>query len=287
MRSDPGPAAPQAAGPTHPDRAPLGPPPEADEPLATWLRPLPERDGDPARRVRFEVSSRGDRVTGLLLLPSRGPGPFPLVLLQHGLGGSKESDYLDAARGPWVRNGVAVASIDFPLHGERASAKLAELLLAGMAGARGPEASAGATLATEFARQSVHDLHRTLDALAAHPALDGGRIAYAGFSLGAILGAFYVPTDPRLRAAALALAGSGLGPPALDPARHLPAFAGRPLLLVNAVRDERIPRAAAERLHAAAGEPKQTLWFDSGHADLPGRALKAMWQFLIRELGLP
>jgi dienelactone hydrolase len=250
------------------------------EPLATWTAPL-EAPASWAgvRPFRFEYSSRGDRVPGLLLLPAEGKGPFPLVLLQHGAGGSKESDYLDAARLPWVRRGLAVASIDLPLHGERASAKLSELLLTGLAGGHEDRAHTRA-LWGEFARQAVHDLARALDALAPHPELDAARVGYAAFSLGAIVGALYCPQDARLRAAALALGGAGLGPPALDPGRHIARFAGRPLLLLNATRDERIPRTAAEAFHSAAGEPKQLLWFECGHADLPGAALKAMWQFL-------
>ena len=87
-----------------------------------------------------------------------------------------------------------------------------------------------------------------------------------------------------MRAAALAIGGGGIGPEAADPARHIARFAPRPLLFVNATRDERIPRERAEALHAAAAEPKQVLWFECGHRDLPGRALKAMWQFLAPHL---
>ena len=136
----------------------------------------------------------------------------------------------------------------------------------------------------EVSRQAVLDLGRALDALAEVPELDSQRIAYAGFSLGAILGALFCPVDPRPCAAALALGGSGIGPPEFDPATRIGAFAPRPLLFVNATHDERIPRAAAEALHAAAGDPKQIAWFECGHHDLPGAGLKTMWSFLARHL---
>jgi hypothetical protein len=42
----------------------------------------------------------------------------------------------------------------------------------------------------------------------------------------------------------------------------------------------------AETLHAAAGEPKEVAWFEGGHSTLPGVALKKMWSFLARQLGL-
>jgi uncharacterized protein len=93
-----------------------------------------------------------------------------------------------------------------------------------------------------------------------------------------------VPYDARVRAAALAVGGAGLGPKSIDPVAHIGAFAPRPLLFVNATRDERIPRKAAEALHGAARDPKEVLWFDAGHSDLPGRALKAMWGFLATHL---
>jgi dienelactone hydrolase len=257
----------------------------SDEPLAFWIQPgAPPADADGVWARRFELTSRGDRVPGLLLLPAEHAAPCPVVLLQHGAGGSKHSDYLDAARLPWVRRGVAVASIDFPLHGERSSAKLGAELLATLASAGRPVPPTGGALYAEFARQAVCDLARTLDALALVPELDTGRSAYAGFSLGAILGALFCAADPRPRAAALALGGAGIGPRELDPAAHIGRFAPRPLLFVNATRDERIPRTAAETLHAAAREPKQVAWFDAGHSDLPGVALKAMWQFLAQAL---
>jgi dienelactone hydrolase len=174
--------------------------------------------------------------------------------------------------------------VDLPLHGERASAKLTEILLAGLATVRGSERTHALALWEGFATQALHDLGRALDVLLPHPEIDGDRVGYAAFSLGSIIGALYCAREPRLRAAALALGGGGFGPPDLDPVRHIARFGGRPLLLVNATGDERIPRSAADALHEAAADPKELLWFDSGHHDLPGRALKAMWLFLARSL---
>jgi hypothetical protein len=136
-------------------------------------------------------------------------------------------------------------------------------------------------------RQAVIDLRRSLDAAASLPALDSRRIAYAAVSLGSIIGATFCGVDPRPCAAALALGGGGLGPPETDPVRHIGRFAPRPLLFVGARHDQTIPRAATEALFAAAGEPKQLLWFDATHTALPGKALKAMWHFLRAQLRIP
>jgi dienelactone hydrolase len=250
--------------------------------LRVFSLELPEHLAD-LRGSRLEFTSRGDRVPGRLLLPPAGEGPFPVVLLQHGGGGSKEADYLDATAGPWVRGGAAVLSIDFPLHGERQSSKLSERLLAGLAKREG---LARDVMWVEFARQALADLQRALDAAAVLPELDAERAAYAGFSLGTILGGTFLGLDARPRAAALAVGGGGFGPESVDPVHHIGRFAPRPLLFVNAAHDETIPREATEALFRAAGEPKRIEWFDCTHAALPGRALKAMWLFLREELGL-
>jgi dienelactone hydrolase len=259
---------------------------DGGEPLGLWRGPAPR---DPAaaalRALRLEFSSRGDRVPARLLLPGRGDGPFPLVLLQHGANGSKEAPYMAQVAAPWVRGGAAVLSIDFPLHGERVSAKLSGLLHEGL-GLGGRASALGRRVLEEFVRQAVVDLQRALDAASRLPELDAKRTVYAGLSLGSIVGATYLGVDPRPRAAALALGGGGFGGPLADPCAHVARFAPRPLLFVNATRDETVPRAATEALYAAAADPKEIQWFDAGHRDLPGLALKAMWLFLRRHLDL-
>lgn len=231
-----------------------------------------------ARGQRLEFTSRGDRVPARLLLPPSGSGPFPVVLLQHGAGGSKEAEYLDVACAPWLRAGAAIASIDFPLHGERAESKLGELLRAPGGGRQ--------DLVVGFVRQAVHDLKRSVDVVERLPALDADRLAYAGFSLGTMLGAVFCAHDPRPRSAALAIGGGGFGPPEVDPTRHVGRIAPRPVLFVNTLGDRTFSRAAAEALHAAANEPKQVAWFEGTHTELPGVALKSMWTFLAASLGL-
>jgi dienelactone hydrolase len=257
----------------------------ANEPLGLARRDSAPLTSHPdVRASRFVFSSRGARVPGRLLLPPSHREPLPLVILQHGAGGSKDAPYMDATAGPWAQRGLAVASIDFPLHGERGNAKLSGLLGAELA-RQGP-GEGGADLAREFAEQALTDLARGLDAVAELAELDSNRLGYAGFSLGAMIGAAFCARDPRPRAAALALGGGGFGPPELDPAQHIAAFAPRPLLLVNVTGDETVPRAAAEALFEAAGEPKQQQWFDGTHTSLPGAALKAMWLFFQRQLEL-
>lgn len=259
--------------------------PDPSEPLGLWVGAGQAPASHPALRARaFELSSRGARVPGRLLLPPEGSGPFPLILLQHGAGGSKQAPYIETTAGPWAMRGLAVASIDFPLHGERADAKLSAQLERGWTG--GGSDPRLLVLMRDVAEQAVLDLGRAVDALLTLPEIDAERVAYAGFSLGAILGTVFCAVDPRPRAAALALSGAGLGPPSIDPADWIARIAPRPVLLVNATRDALVPRAAAEALFEAAREPRQLLWFEGTHDQLPGAALKAMWTFLSAQLGV-
>ena len=81
---------------------------------------------------RFEIVSRGDFVPGILYLPdSPQHTPSPLLLLQHGGSEGIDSEAL-ACAAPWVPKGLAVATIDLPLHGERSSPKLSERLASGI-----------------------------------------------------------------------------------------------------------------------------------------------------------
>ncbi|MFQ5415800.1 MAG: alpha/beta hydrolase family protein [Myxococcota bacterium] len=260
---------------------------DTHEPLGLSTGPASAPVRWPALRAsRFEFTSRGDRVPGRLLLPPKGDGPFPTILLQHGAGGSKQSDYIEYAAGPWVQRGAAVASIDFPLHGERASAKLSERLVGGIRGFATQGADAAA-LIHEFFRQAVSDLRRTVDALERLPQADVGRLGYASFSMGTLVGASFWGVDRRPRAAAFAIGGGGVGPPDIDPARTIAGFAPRPALFLNTTRDEIFPRAMALALFDGCGEPKQQLWFEGTHRGLPGAAMKAIWLFLQRHLEIP
>ncbi len=259
---------------------------DPDEPLGLWRGVgTPPPLAPELRAVAFELTSRGDRVPGHVWLPPQGAGPFPTVLLQHGLTGSKDADYIGFAAAPWVRAGAAVVSIDFPLHGARKSVKLQELALNGL-GFGGAATPAGRDLVHQLVRQAVTDLTRTVDAMAHFPELDGERLAFAGISLGAILGTTWCALDPRPRAVALALAGGGFGGPALDPAARVARIAPRPLLFVNMRGDRTVRPAATETLYAAAAEPKQIHWFDGDHKDLSGRGFKLMWRVLAQHLGV-
>lgn len=236
------------------------------------------------RRVHFRIAStRGERVPGHLWLPP-GAGPHPAVILQHGAGSSKEDASIARPAARWARNGYATAAIDAHLHGER----------------RRDDAPEGSVWSYPWRRrdhavQMAVDLMRTVDYLAARPDIDPSRIGFAGFSMGTIMGVPFVALERRVRAAVFCIGGSLMGQAAghpgpaeaerlaaevTDPVFFAPLIAPRPVLMINGLRDEVVPPAAAEALYDALGEPKEIVWFEGGHTDLSGVLFKRMWDFL-------
>lgn len=196
------------------------------EPIALTRRAIDPPSRRPGLRSHaLWFSSRGDRVPARLVVPSEGDGPFPAAVLQPPAGASKDDDRIDAAAATFAQGGMAVVTVDLPLHGERAEGKLTVLLLDELAAGGGP-------LSGEFYTQAALDLARAVTVMGELPEIDATRIGFAGLGLGARLGASLCAADPRVRAAALApLDASG---PELS--AQVAGIAPRPLLVLDDAR---------------------------------------------------
>ena len=94
-----------------------------------------------------------------------------------------------------------------------------------------------------------------------------------GYSMGSFLGVTVAASEPAVRAVVLAAGGdlpahtplSRLIRSVADPLRAVRRLAGRPLLMVHGRQDHVVRPEQAERLFAAAGEPKTLRWYDAGH----------------------
>jgi hypothetical protein len=183
----------------------------------------------------------------------------------------------------WVDARCAIASIDLPLSGTRRSAKLTDLLddAVGHATRGDPIGDAAHLLWLEFTRQATLELRRTLDLMTTLPTIDAERIGYAGFGLGGLVGAVLCAVDTRPAAVVLGGAGAGIAPAAIAPESFIGRIAPRPLLFVHDGNppEGQVSRLAAEKLHAAAGDPKQIEWRTQ-----PNAALDTAWEFLSKRL---
>ncbi len=241
-------------------------------PLQTELVKLFET----STKVRYHVtyqSVRDQTVTALWSLPLRARQPVPAVIVQHGLGDSKEADYVEAADSVLVASGFSVLRIDFQYHGERARPGRDVRFDRGL-----PFTARDAWV------QTVFDLRRAVDFLDSRPEIDSSKTGYLGISLGGIVGAVFCGVEPRVEAPVLALAGGGLRflfkekalSPTLrqmlapiEPLNFVSWIAPRPLLFVNATRDEVIPQAATALLYKQARKPKTLRWYQGRHRTVP------------------
>ena len=79
------------------------------------------------------------------------------------------------------------------------------------------------------------------------------------------------------RAVVAAVANVLAAGPRLTPELWVPQVAPRPVIMVNALDDERLPREAVEALYASAREPKEQIW-------LPGQHVQPNRQEVVRHL---
>lgn len=205
----------------------------------------------------IDLVSGRERVPALWLAPSGRRG-VPAALLLHGFSSSKEQMAQAMGRALLAR-GVASLALDLPFHGEREGADR-EI-------PRNPLALVGAW------KTAIAEARAAATWLASQPDVDAERIGVVGYSLGGFLALMTAAEEDRLRVVALAAAGDlpdhtpyamlvrGL----VDPLRAAGRLDGRPLLLVNGRRDRTTRPAQAERLFAAALEPKAIRWYDGGH----------------------
>lgn len=249
-------------------------------------------------RVYFN-SVNGERVPSLVSIPT-GSGRFQCIVFLHGYGGSKE-DMLSFA-GLIAAEGYAIISIDAEFHGERME-----------------EGKALYSPNLEESRmgiiQTIVDLRRAVDYLETRREIDCERIGYVGGSMGGILGAIFIGVEPRIKAAALLVAGGNMSlmimksqHPAIpairkyleeqgmtyeelqkalnpvEPLNFIRRFSPRPVVFHLGKHDQIVPAEAGEQLYEASGEPKQVYWYDSGH-DLPLELVAArILDFMEREL---
>jgi len=238
----------------------------------------------------------GERVPALLMRPTGAERP-PCALFLHGLGGDKDQAKLVAALlAPY---GIAVLAIDARLHGDRAPDEgLDEAALAGDFFATG-----GPLVRT------VIDNRRAIDYIATRDDVDTERIVVVGASMGAILGSVLSAVDKRVDAAALIVGGGdwatllatsehplavrlreaggdGALLARIDPVNFVGHVSPRPVLMVNGTTDAIMPTACAEALHAAAGEPKEIIWYEGGHVGMPPQTLMAIGAWIVEQAGV-
>lgn len=231
----------------------------------------------PRKSLRIDLA--GASVPGILQHPG-GSAAVPAALLLHGYSSRKER-MAETVGTALARVGIASLSIDLPLHGER-----------------GQEMDVQATrnplqLAQRW-RAAIAECGAAMAWLGEQPDMDASRLALVGYSMGAFLGCEVAAREASVRALVLAAGGdlpkqtpfAMLVKTVADPVRAIRRFTGRPLLMVNGRHDTTVRPDQAERLHAAASEPKELRWYDAGHY-LPPRVVTEAAEWLATSLMRP
>jgi dienelactone hydrolase len=247
------------------------------------------RTGDIAAHDFTYRSPKGGRVPATLLVPD-GAGPFPGIVLMHGLPSDRRAMLSTGTLLAQV--GAVVILIDAPF-------------------ARPENAGRDALTFTAQDRdeqvQLIVDLRRAVDVLLERPEVDADRLAYFGVSYGGAMGGLLAGVEDRLQAYVLVVGDGGLvthatGPEdwpngdlfrfsqsrreawleamwPIEPLHYVGHAAPAALLYQNGTQDPLVPPADARRYQTAGSEPKTLLWYEAGHG-LPRAALKDAVEWL-------
>ncbi|MBN1347864.1 acetylxylan esterase [candidate division KSB1 bacterium] len=212
-------------------------------------------------------------VAGLLTIPKKSKQPLPVIIFLHGIGDHKQKDYMEAGHKFMVDSGYAVLRIDIANHGDRKIHKYKYDMVTGYR-----------YWTRDIVAQTVFDLRRGIDFLETRPEIDSSRIGFYGISLGGIIGTVFCAVDERVKVPVITLAGGGLHLAfkfkafaeetqvylsIIDPINFVDKIAPRPLLMLNADKDEVVPPITSKMMYNKAGEPKHIVWYPTKHRRIP------------------
>jgi acetyl esterase/lipase len=274
---------------------------DASLPLGETLTLLYERDD--ARTYDLVYSSpKGGKVTGFVVTPATGRGPFAGIVFGH-WGPGNRTEFLPEAV-LYAQAGAVSVLLDYPW------VRPAPHRVNQGKGFDEPEKDKASWEA------AVVDLRRAIDLLVARPDVDRARIGYVGHSYGAQWGAILTALDRRVKASVL-MGGvpsgesttvetddpgvvamvKGCPPERLetyfrinrpyDAIRYVPYAAPTPLLFQFARHERFVTDGAMRRYFDAASTPKLERWYDTGHELNDPRALADRSAWLAPKLGLP
>lgn len=256
-----------------------------DQPREPVVRERENRG--PALVARMEFTGPGgERIPCLVCTPAKGEGKLPAVIFLYGIG--MRCRDIEPVAPLFAESGFALFCPEQLMRGARRESGLSPIVQAFRFNRR--------------VKQTGAELRALADALSEVPDVDPSRIYFWGASFGAITTAREVAQDQRFRAAILTLAGGDLERLAtespmraeasplqqwavslaakyfapMDPVHFVGRIAPRPILFQNTEGDDILPRACAEALHDAAGEPKEVRWYPFPHNHLGPSQVEAL-----------
>lgn len=202
--------------------------------------------------------------------------PSPLILVGHGGSGHKQSDFVLDVVTPLVRdNGIAIAAIDGPVHGDR---RTNPALPSEVRSDFRTLWEAGKSIAP-----MVEDWQGAIDALCAFPEVDTKRIGYYGLSMGTAYGLPLLAVEHRIRVAVIGMWGTSRSgsQQLVDAARAVSC----PTKFCIQWNDELFTREGQfELFDALSSERKHVAIHPGGHINPAADRLDEIVYFFSREL---
>jgi dienelactone hydrolase len=209
---------------------------ERPPPPAAPISPAPRIENFQLNGEQWTCVADGKPLNGFLLKPD-GAGPFPAIILSHGLGGNAQG--LALAKGPeMVKWGFVCIATDYTHAGRRGAGAGPGRNIASVdfsqAGAR-PENTRRALACLEILRQ--------------HKAVDARRIGAYGHSMGAFVTiALGAAASDKLAAAAITSGGvkTSAGSTAAAPTPATASEVRVPFLILQGATDKTVPPESSE-----------------------------------------
>lgn len=228
------------------------------------------RNIDGAVREKIVFSGvDGSRVPGYFAIPQEGEGPFPCVILMHGLGGSK-SDWWDEEsfhRGGLLTkallgNGIAVLTLDCEHHGERGASNDFE----------SPDVfvfqRGWLYRARDMIVKSAVEHRRAMDYLESRPEIAADRIGVLGYSMGGMMTFQLAAIDDRVSVCVSSVSPILKdGPMSLRVQNFAPFIDDIPVLMMIGDEDRRnySPQDAQALLDLIPAPDRSLIRYESGH----------------------
>jgi dipeptidyl aminopeptidase/acylaminoacyl peptidase len=225
--------------------------------------------------VLFDAGYGDERVRAYLYLPKNAAPPYQTVIYFPPGG----------PRGGSSRK-LGLRFVDFMIRSGRA---VLMPIYQGMF-ERGTLTQTGPTAARDLRIMWAKDIRRSIDYLETRRDIDRGRIAYYGFSLGAVEGPIFTALEPRFKASIL-LGGGVIGtprPPDFEPINFAPRVRV-PTLMIAGRDDFARPVETQQRpvfdLLGVRAEQKQLTLIDGGHIPRLQDVIREILGWLDRCLG--
>jgi formylglycine-generating enzyme required for sulfatase activity/tRNA A-37 threonylcarbamoyl transferase component Bud32/predicted esterase len=250
-------------------------------PLNASVEPMESKEGDwKIEKITYAAPYGHEQEIAYLFLPNKGKPPYQTVLFFPGSNAltlRHFAIYPSASLDAILRSGRAVMYPIYKGTYERGDGMDSDV----------------ANTSSDWRDHVImwaKDASRAIDYIESRPDLDHSKIAYYGYSWGAVMGAIIPAVDPRINVAVLALGGLDFhrSLPEADTINFLP-HVKQPVLMLNGHYDFFFPEDATQvpfyNLLGAKKDQKKRVVYDTGHAIPRNELIKETLNWLDLNLG--